>query len=384
MVLLDPTLTWDLPLDITRVSAVNALVHCVSGVFAAGRSPVTDLLAAGAPGSSRAGCGVYPGRALTRRPGRVSPRVHTLGGTVLAHAGGSAHHTICHILGGAFDLPHAETHTSVLPASSVFLEERDPHASERLAAALESTDLAAAIGELLEDTGAILRLRDTSLSATDLPRAADFLSDGGPGPGVAGMDSKRASALLAAGLVITARSRGTVLPRPRMWHSLDSEVVKPGGPDPRRQRSRHHRPVQGKRGHSQWTRWRHPLSRRLPTSRAGATLTVRGLGLRGIPLVLIDALLQTEVTDLEASTVLSRCTRAQSGWGDIPAVGGAMDLAIGATPGRGAVVLLRRHARQPTGQADPMPCQHWKGGQERCSSQSLECRGDLTRPPAER
>ncbi|WP_190816532.1 MmyB family transcriptional regulator [Saccharopolyspora pogona] len=43
----DPELSVDLPLDITRASAVNELAHCTGGVFAAGHSPLTDLLAVG-------------------------------------------------------------------------------------------------------------------------------------------------------------------------------------------------------------------------------------------------------------------------------------------------------------------------------------------------
>jgi len=198
-VLLDPTLAWDLPLDITRVSAVNALAHCVSGVFAAGRNPVTDLLAAEGAGVIARGLRGVSLPAEDSSVARASlARGAYLAGTVLAHAGGSAHHAICHILGGAFDLPHAETHTSVLPASSAFLQERDPRAAERLAVALGSTELAAGIAELLAETGATVRLRDIGMSATDLPRAAEFFSGRGPGPGVPGMEYKRASALLAA------------------------------------------------------------------------------------------------------------------------------------------------------------------------------------------
>jgi maleylacetate reductase len=197
-VLLDPTLTWDLPLDITRVSAVNALAHCVSGAFAAGRNPVSDLLAVdGVRLIARGLRGVCAPSGGTAARSDLARGAH-LAGTVLAHAGGSAHHAICHLLGGAFDLPHAETHTSVLPASSAFLQEHKPRAAERLASALDSNDLATGIAELLAETGASVRLRTIGLSASDVPWATDLLSGGGPVPGVPGMDFKQASALLAA------------------------------------------------------------------------------------------------------------------------------------------------------------------------------------------
>ncbi|MET8331578.1 iron-containing alcohol dehydrogenase [Streptomyces sp. NPDC005181] len=36
-------------------------------------------------------------------------------GSAFAVAGSGLHHKICHALGGTFDLPHAGTHTAVLP-----------------------------------------------------------------------------------------------------------------------------------------------------------------------------------------------------------------------------------------------------------------------------
>ena len=197
-VVLDPTLARNLPLDVARASAVNALAHCVSGVFATGHSPVTDVLAAsGARLVARGLRGV--GTSVGGESARADlARGAYLAGTVLAHAGGSAHHTICHILGGAFDLPHAETHTSVLTASLAFLQELDPAAAHRMALALGSADLAAGVAELLAGVGATVRLRDIGLLQTDLQRAANLLCGNGPNTGVPNMDHARASALLVA------------------------------------------------------------------------------------------------------------------------------------------------------------------------------------------
>jgi maleylacetate reductase len=196
-VLLDPALSWNLPADITRFSAANALAHCVSGVFAQGRSPVTEVLAA--EGARRIARGLRDFARIATSPesrAELSQGAY-LAGTVLAHAGTSAHHAICHVLGGAFDLPHAETHTAVLPASSALLQERDPRAAARLAEALDAADLAVGISGLLRDADAKVRLRDIGLAQTDLPRAADLLSGRGPAAGVSGLDHARASQLLA-------------------------------------------------------------------------------------------------------------------------------------------------------------------------------------------
>jgi len=195
-VLLDPTLTWDLPADLTRYSAVNALAHCVSGIFAPGRSPITDLLAA--EGARLLTDGL---RGLQSKPGNPVARAALtqgayLAGTVLAHAGTSAHHTICHILGGAFDLPHAETHTAVLPASSAYLQQRDPRAARPLESVTQGGPISTALTQLFADVGATVRLRDIGLTQTKLPEAAQLLAEG-HGHGVPGMTLARAAQLLA-------------------------------------------------------------------------------------------------------------------------------------------------------------------------------------------
>jgi maleylacetate reductase len=66
-----------------------------------------------------------------------------LGGRCLAEGGSALHHRLCHILGGAFDLPHAETHTVLLPHVLAY---NGPAASEamlRLGQALDSETLKA-------------------------------------------------------------------------------------------------------------------------------------------------------------------------------------------------------------------------------------------------
>ena len=190
-VLLDPSLATDLPLDITRSSAVNALAHCTGGVFAAAGSPVTDLLSTGGAQLLVAGL-----RRVVADPGDLTARARLaqgahLAGTVLAHAGASAHHTICHVLGGAFDLPHAETHAAVLPAALAFLGERAPARAAVLGAALGGADPAATVGSLLAEVRASVRLRDIGLDEARLSQAARSLAAEVPG-----MTRARAARLL--------------------------------------------------------------------------------------------------------------------------------------------------------------------------------------------
>ncbi|MFF0144138.1 maleylacetate reductase [Amycolatopsis sulphurea] len=178
-VVLDPELTADLPPELARTSAVNALAHATSGVFAAGHSPLTDLLAAGATRLLADG--------LQRTARADLTQGAQLAGTVLAHAGSSAHHTACHILGGAFDLPHAETHAALLPHTLAFLQQDRPDR----AAALGVPDVAAMVSTLLDDVGASVRLREIGLDQARLGLAAELLASGVPD-----LDQARAAALV--------------------------------------------------------------------------------------------------------------------------------------------------------------------------------------------
>jgi maleylacetate reductase len=54
----------------------------------------------------------------------------------VAVARSGVHHKVCHVLGGAYDLPHADLHTVVLRHVVAFLEPALPGAMGRVARAL--------------------------------------------------------------------------------------------------------------------------------------------------------------------------------------------------------------------------------------------------------
>ena len=106
-VVYDPDLSRDLPRAVAAPSAMNALAHCVDALWAPAATPVTTLLAEEGARALRDGLETMDGERLLYGA--------ALGGWALGVAGTALHHRICHILGGAFDLPHAETHSAVLP-----------------------------------------------------------------------------------------------------------------------------------------------------------------------------------------------------------------------------------------------------------------------------
>src|SRR3546814_20107696 len=64
------------------------------------------------------------------------------------------HHKLCHTLGGTFDMPHAQTHTAVLPHAIAYNAQSVPEAMERASRALGGGDPATKLYELAVGLGA--------------------------------------------------------------------------------------------------------------------------------------------------------------------------------------------------------------------------------------
>ena len=158
-VVYDPDLSRDLPREVAAPSAMNALAHCVDALWAPGATPVTSLLAAEGAWALREGLDAMDRERLLYGA--------ALAGWALGVAGTALHHRICHILGGAYDLPHAETHSAVLPQVTALNAPAVPEAA-RLAAALGGGDPAAAIFDLARRSGAPTALRELGLREGDV------------------------------------------------------------------------------------------------------------------------------------------------------------------------------------------------------------------------
>lgn len=115
VVVYDPELTLGLPFAVAGPSAFNAMAHCFAALWSPRHDPLTSALAVDALRSAIASL-----PALTVDPANVSARSRLqyaafLAGTALGRAGTGLQHKICHELGGRLNLPHADTHSVVLP-----------------------------------------------------------------------------------------------------------------------------------------------------------------------------------------------------------------------------------------------------------------------------
>jgi alcohol dehydrogenase class IV/protocatechuate 3,4-dioxygenase beta subunit len=172
-VIYDVALTTGLPVAISVTSAINAMAHAVEALYSPQANPVTDGMAADAIAAL--------GRALPRLPGAPDDlevradllRAAWLCGTCMATVGMGLHHKLAHVLGGAFDLPHAETHTVLLPHVMAFNAPAAPVAFARIAAALGATDAPAAVFDLVSELHGPTSLRELGMAEADLAAAAD-------------------------------------------------------------------------------------------------------------------------------------------------------------------------------------------------------------------
>jgi alcohol dehydrogenase class IV len=173
-VIYDPSLTVSLPPAISAASGMNAMAHCVEALYAEDANPVISLMAAE---GIRALAAALP--VVVSAPDDMDARGDALYGAWLAGAslgsvGMALHHKLCHTLGGSFNLPHAQTHTVVLPHAAAYNRDAAPDAMARIANALGSDDAPAGLFDLAASIGAPTALKDIGLKETDLDRAADI------------------------------------------------------------------------------------------------------------------------------------------------------------------------------------------------------------------
>ncbi|MFN8217332.1 MAG: maleylacetate reductase [Solirubrobacterales bacterium] len=200
VVVYDPDLTLTLPAAITAASGMNAIAHCAEAPYAPGRNPVTTQLALE---GIRATATALPRilADLGDRDGRAGALYGAyLAGSAFAVAGSGLHHKICHALGGAFDLPHAETHSIVLPHVVAFQQPAAAGAMDAVAAALGAGPggAATALYDLAASLGLPLALRDVGMPADGAEALAAQIVAATPADNPRPVDEAAVRAILAA------------------------------------------------------------------------------------------------------------------------------------------------------------------------------------------
>jgi len=174
VILYDVDLTLTLPPGLSATSGINAIAHAVEALYTQDANPIISMMAErGIEALARA---LPP---IMKNPVDKSARSEALFGAwlcgmCLGAVGMALHHKLCHTLGGSFNLPHAETHTVVLPHAVAYNSSAAPDAMARVAHALGASNAAQGLFDLAKSLGAPTALGEIGMREADLDRAAEF------------------------------------------------------------------------------------------------------------------------------------------------------------------------------------------------------------------
>ncbi|QCU79688.1 maleylacetate reductase (plasmid) [Citricoccus sp. SGAir0253] len=207
-VVYDAELSKTLPLGMSVTSGLNGMAHCVDSLWAPRTDPINQALAL--EGARALALSL---RGIVADPDDMDAREQALYGCYLAAvsfagAGSGLHHKICHVLGGTFDLPHAQTHATVLPYVLEFNAPAVPELAGRLATALGGETSAGdpagaavtALRELYTAVQAPCRLADYGFTADGIPEAVERIVAAAPASHPVPVTEQNITDLLTAAL----------------------------------------------------------------------------------------------------------------------------------------------------------------------------------------
>nr|AAT99371.1 TfdF2 [Sphingomonas sp. TFD44] len=174
-VLYDVNLTLTLPAKTSGVSGLNAIAHAVEALYAIDADPIILLMA---EEGIRALAGSLP--RIGKDTQDIEARSDALYGAwlcavCLGRTTIALHHKLCHVLGGTFDLPHAETHAAVLPHAWAYNAPAVPEAAAKLRRALATDRPAQLLFDMTASFGAPTALRDLGMPKDGIDRAIELI-----------------------------------------------------------------------------------------------------------------------------------------------------------------------------------------------------------------
>ncbi|ALZ99869.1 maleylacetate reductase [Corynebacterium glutamicum] len=199
-VIYDSALTMSLPVEMSVASGLNSLAHCIDSLWGPKADPINAAMAA--EGIRALSAGLLK---IVADAQDVDGRDEALYGAYLAavsfaSAGSGLHHKICHVLGGTFNLPHAQTHATVLPYVLAFNAPYAPQAEQRAAAAFGSATALEGLQQLRAQVGAPQRLSDYGFTAAGIPEAVEIILEKVPANNPRTVTEENLTALLTAAL----------------------------------------------------------------------------------------------------------------------------------------------------------------------------------------
>lgn len=197
-VVYDASLLTSLPGDMTVASGLNAMAHCVDAMWGPRVDPIDQALA----GEGIRGLATGLTR-VAADPSGIEGIEQTLYGAYLAavsfaSAGSGMHHKICHVLGGMFNLPHAQTHAVVLPYVLALNAPNAPEAERRIARAFDSDTASEGLAALRRILDAPTALKDYGMPEDGIAKAIEPILEAIPAGNPTPVDEGNIAALLHA------------------------------------------------------------------------------------------------------------------------------------------------------------------------------------------
>ena len=199
----DASLLTGLPVGLSVASGLNALAHCVDSMWGPRADPIDRALAG--EGIRALAVGLPT---VAADPSDLGGREQSLYGAYLAavaftSAGSGLHHKICHVLGGMFNLPHAQTHAVVLPHVLTFNAPNAPEAERRIGEAFtvasgEEVDAIAGLRALRHQVHAPRALREYGMPQDGIAKAVGPIVAAAPANNPSPVTPESVTALLRA------------------------------------------------------------------------------------------------------------------------------------------------------------------------------------------
>jgi maleylacetate reductase len=173
-VIYDVALTLSMPPKFSALSGMNAIAHAVEALYARDGNPIISLMAE--EGIAKLAAALPR---LAGAPGDVDIRSDALYGAwlcgvCLGSVGMALHHKLCHTVGALFDLPHAETHTVLLPHTAAYNAPATTDAMARVSRALGAASAAEGLFRLSEQLQVPRSLAEIGMPEDGVDRAAEL------------------------------------------------------------------------------------------------------------------------------------------------------------------------------------------------------------------
>jgi alcohol dehydrogenase class IV len=175
VIVYDANLTLTLPVPMSVASGLNALAHCVDAMWAPKADPINAAFAAEGIRSLAASLPRVVTDPFDLNGREQALYASYLSAVAFASAGSALHHKICHVLGGAYNLPHAQTHATVLPYVLAFNGPAAPEAERRIATAFGANRAIDGLQDLRRELAAPHALRDYGFTEDAIPAAAEAI-----------------------------------------------------------------------------------------------------------------------------------------------------------------------------------------------------------------